>query len=393
MTFISSVSSADPSFCALLDRHQAFLVRAPANSLLRSTGVFASSVPVQLPQADGSAISQAERLHPDMVDPGALIDAFEAWQFAQSDASLPIAIEISRRQTLVFPGLGDLLPFSQPFFKIPWLEAILGCPIKMTEGQIWVERYEGDLASLIRHGIRLEHNEWFQLYLAFLDQLQARLGTRYPVSANTLFRGPSDLVAALLGVQEACVGWIQEPALMAQLMRLGTDANLALIEAGCDRLEPFAGGYVSGFGTWTPGSVVRAQADHSALLSPQMYEKQILPYDREIVGARPFCIFHIHNNGLHVAPYLAQITELDAVEVVVDPYPTGARKQVEVDMLRWIQETKPLILDVNFPSLEEAAWLESQLSPRGLCLNARFSEEVYRSLPASELGSDFWTLS
>jgi hypothetical protein len=263
----------------------------------------------------------------------------------------------------------------------------------MTEGQIWVERYEGDIDMLARQGVAFERSKWFELYLAFLEQLQARLGKRYPVSANTLFRGPSDLVAALIGVQEACVGWIQQPALMAQLMRLCTDANLALIEAGYNILQPFSGGHVSGFGTWTPGTVVRAQADHSALLSPQMYAKQILPYDQEVIRAQPFCIFHIHNNGLHVAPYLVQIAELDVIEVVVDPYPTGKRKQVEIDMLRAIQEHKPLILDVNLPSIEEAAWIESQLSPRGLCLNARFSEETFCSLPASQPGSAFWTLS
>ena len=396
MTHILSVSTADPSFQSLLDRHQAFLKRADGKghpgSFLRSTGVFASSVPVHLPQADGSAVTRAERLHPDTIDPASLIDEFETWQFARSDAGQRLGIEIARRQTIAFPGLGDILPFSQPFFKIPWIEAILGCPVKMTEGQIWVERYEGDLETLLRQGIHFEDNPWFQLYLAFLEHLQTRLGRRYPVSANTLFRGPSDLVAALIGVQEACLGWIQQPALMSRLMRLCTDANLALIEAGCRVLQPFAGGYVSGYGTWTPGPVVRTQADHSALLSPHMYEKQILPYDLEIVRAQPFCIFHIHNNGLHVAPYLTRIAELDVIEVVVDPYPTGERKQVEIDMLRTIQKHKPLILDVNFPSLEEAKWLERQLSPRGLCFNARFSEETFRSLPAGTPGGTFWVL-
>ena len=27
----------------------------------------------------------------------------------------------------------------------------------------------------------------------------------------------------------------------------------------------------------------------------------ILPFDQELMRAQPFCIFHIHNNGLHVA--------------------------------------------------------------------------------------------
>jgi hypothetical protein len=340
-----------------------------------------------LPQPDGSFITRAKRLEPGMIDPTSLVDEFEGWDLLQADP-----VEVSERQTVALVGIGDLLPFSQPFFKVPWLEAMLGCPIKMTEGQIWVERYEGDLEQFADRGVALDGNPWFELYLEFLRVLQERLGDRFPVSANTLLRGPSDLVANLMGVQEACVGWIEQPELMARLMRVCTDVNLAVVDAGYKALAPLAGGYVSGFGIWSPEQVVRMQADHSSLLSPEMYERQILPFDQEMVRACPCCIFHIHNNGLHVAPFLAQIPELDVVQVVVDPYPTGKRKQYEVEMLRMIQEHKPLLLDINFPSLEEAEWLLAQLLPRGLCFNARFSPEVFRSAPAELPGSILWKI-
>ncbi|MBN1933756.1 MAG: hypothetical protein JW934_03775 [Anaerolineae bacterium] len=369
-----------------MGKHRAFLSRAAENSFLRSSGIFAPSMPIQLTHPDGRVITQAERLEPDMVDPAALIDAVEAWNLSQVDP-----VEVAQNPTIVAFGLGDLMPFSQPFAKIPWLEAMLGCPLTMTEGHIWVERYEGDLEQLARRGINLAQNPWFDLYVEFLRQLEARLGDRYPVTANTLFRGPSDLAAALMGVQEACVGWIQQPALMARLMRVCTDANLVVIEAGRKLLASFAGGFMSGFGIWTPDPVVRAQADHSSLLSPRMYKAQVLPYDLEVIRACPSCIFHIHNNGLHVAPYLVEVAELDAVEVMVDPYPVGERKQYEIEMLRVIQQHKPLILDVNFPTVQEADWLLAQLVPRGLCFNARFAPETFcaaQDLP----GSEFWVL-
>lgn len=387
MVDVTSLSVSSPDFQTLLHRHRAFWQRAPADSLLRSAGVFAASVPVCLPQPEGPGLTHAERLKPQMIYPALMIDQALAWDPGPCDPA-----EVADQQKLAFLGLGDLMPHSQPFFKIPWLEAMLGCPIKMTEGQIWVKRYEGDLETLIRRGIHLEHNPWFSLYLQFLEQLQRRLGRHYPASANTLLRGPSDLVAALLGVREACVGWIEQPDLMARLMRLCTDANLALIQAGSRAVQPFAGGYMSGFAIWAPSPVVRTQADHSSLLSPQMYERQILPFDLEVIRACPSCIFHIHNNGLHVAPFLAQIPELDVIQVVVDPYPAGARKQYEIEMLQLIQAHKPLLLDVNFPNLEEADWFLAQLSPRGLCLNARFAPDVFRAAPAELPGRTYWRL-
>jgi hypothetical protein len=123
-----------------------------------------------------------------------------------------------------------------------------------------------------------------------------------------------------------------------------------------------------------------------------MYERQILPFDLEIIRACPHCIFHIHNPGLHLAPALLEVDELDVIEVVVDPYPSEARKPYEMAMYDRILERKPLILDVNFPSLDEAGWVLGELSHRGLCLNARFSEEVLASLPAGASTSETWVL-
>jgi hypothetical protein len=327
-----------------------------------------------------------------MVDPVAMIAEVERWSAGTPDPHL-----LAHWQAVASLGLGDALPFSQPFFKIPWLEAMLGCPITMTEGHIWVERHPGGAEAVIEQGARLEGNPWLDLYCEFLRQLRDRLGGRFPVTANTLLRGPSDLAAAVLGVREACVAWLDQPALMARLMRVCTDVHLAVIEAGYKLLEPYEhgpaeGGYLSGWGIWAPGPVARTQADHATLLSPDLYERQILPYDLEIIRACPHCIFHIHNPGLHLAPALLEVDELDVIEVVVDPYPREARKPYEMAMYARILERKPLILDVNFPSVAEAEWVLDELSHRGLCLNARFSEETLAELPADAPERETWVL-
>jgi hypothetical protein len=326
---IVKVSRQEPCLAEKLGRHQAFWERAEDGSLLRSEGVFAASLPVHLPQADGTVITHAERLTADLVDPVAMIAEVERWSAGTPDPHL-----LAHWQAVASLGLGDALPFSQPFFKIPWLEAMLGCPITMTEGHIWVERHPGGAEAVLQQGAGLQGNPWLELYCEFLRQLGERLGDRFPVTANTLLRGPSDLAAAVLGVREACVAWLDQPKMMARLMRVCTDVHLAVIEAGYKLLEPYPdgpaeGGYVSGWGIWAPGPVVRTQADHATLLSPDMYERQILPFDREIIRAGPHCIFHIHNPGLHLAPALLEVDELDVIEVVVDPYPSEARKPYE----------------------------------------------------------------
>ncbi len=392
MNQLETVSRNDSRIKEKLAKHKAFWKREGEGSFLRSVGVFAPSLPVHLPQADGSEVTRAKTLTPDKIDPVTMVDKVESWLTSTADVRLS-----AHRQSVASLGTGDLLPFSGPFHKIPWLEAMLGCPITMTEGQIWNEHLSGGAEAILKRGGNVEHDPWFELYCEFVRQLRDRLADRFPVTANTLLRGPSDLVAAVVGVQEACVAWIEEPELMAKVLRVVTDAHLAVVEAGNTLLKPlegvpFDGGYMSGWGIWSPGPVSRMQADHSTLLSPAMYEEQILPFDLEVIRSCPHCIFHLHNPGLHVAPALLEVDELDVIEVVVDPYPKEERKPYEMDMYRRILESKPLILDVNFPSWEEAEWAMGELPHRGLDVNARFTPEVFAKLPADVPGSDRYLL-
>ena len=103
-------------------------------------------------------------------------------------------------QYLVSVGQGDFIPLAMPLQKIPWIEAMLGCPIKMINGQIWNEKYPGNPEWIAQKGIHFESNPWFQLYLEFIKQLQNKLHKRFLISDTTNLRGASDLVAAIMGV-------------------------------------------------------------------------------------------------------------------------------------------------------------------------------------------------
>jgi hypothetical protein len=386
-TGLRRMNTDSPEFRALIERHHAFWNGEEQGSYLRTTGVFAPSEPIGLPQPDGRVIRHAERVTPDMIDPDCMVDELEHWSPDKLDATL-----LAQGHYLVSMGLGDVLPTTRPFSKVPWMEAMLGCPLKITEGQLWNEHYPGDPEEVIQRGANLEHNPWFQLYLEFLRRLPARIGDRFAVSANTLLRGTSDLAAAVMGVQEAAMGWIDDPKLMARLMRVCTDALLMVIEAGYQVLEPFAGGYPS-YGILASAPVVSTQADHSTLISARMYEKQILPYDIEIIQSCPYSVLHLHNCGLHVAPLLVEVPELNVIEVALDPYPIDDERRVyELQMYQMILEHKSLILDANLPDLAECNWLLDNLPKRRLCMNAKFTPEVYATLPDDLPGRDNWIL-
>lgn len=365
--------------------HRDFWKPLPNRNFLRSTGIYAPSSPICLKQKDGKLLDNINKLEPDLVNPDILIREIENYNSDKLNAMLAL-----KGQYLVSVGQGDFIPLATPLQKIPWIEAMLGCPIRMTNGQIWNEKYPGNPEWIVHKGIHFESNPWFQLYLEFIKQLQNRLHKRFLISTMTNLRGACDLVAAIMGVSEACIGWIDNPSFMARLMRVCTDAILTVVEAANKVLIESNNGNPCKWGIWAPDKIICTQADHSILLSPEIYKKQILPYDLEVIRSCPISIFHIHNCGLHLAPILIEVQELDAIEVFMDPYPIESRKLYELNILKKILQYKPLILDVYLPNLKEGEWLLDNLPKNRLFFKAWFDYEIYTNLPDDFPGRKIW---
>ena len=368
---------------SVVERHAAFWKRDAG--VLRYTGVYSQSSPVSLPTADGGVITDAESIEPKMVQPDELINIIEQYDDDRLDAHLAL-----KGEYLVNVGQGDFLPLAMPLMKFPWLEAILGCRIEMTVGQIWDKEYTGDPEDIASDTSSFDHNPWFELYVEFIKRLQERLSGRFFVSTSSNQRGVSDLVAAVMGVQAALIGWIDSPRFMSRILRRCTDAVLALGEATNAVVEPALGGYACKWGLWCPDKVVATQADHASLVSPDVYAAQILPYDREVFRSSPLSIIHLHNNGLHHAPALMNLPDLDAIQVWMDPYPASDRRRFEVDMLQRIADRKPLIVDVYQSDLDESDWLLGQLTGRAVFYKNWVDPEVYDGLPDDHPGTDRW---
>jgi hypothetical protein len=369
-----------------LKRHKDFLGKFSQRSFLNHTKIYAPSVGIHLKQNDDKFLDSCEHLETNYINPDILIKEIENYNLDQLNDFLAF-----KGQYLVSVGQGDFIPLASPLQKIPWLEAMIGCPLKMTEGQIWPETYPHDLEDLLLNGIHFESNPWFQLYLDFIKKLQNRIKNRFFISSASLIRGPSDLVANIMGVEEACIGWLENPSLMARLMRFCTDAILTVVEAGKKVLKKSYNGYPSKWGIWSPNYIIDTQSDHSVLVSPEIYKQQILPYDSEVIRSCPVSIFHIHNNGLHIVPALIAIPELDIIEVMIDPYPIEeSRKFYELEILKEILKYKSLMIDVYLPNLEEYRWLLDNLPKKGLFFRAMFDYDIYTTLPEDFPGKQIW---
>ncbi len=256
-----------------------------------------------------------------------------------------------------------------PFSGIPWMEAILGCPIFVGDETIWSEPLEWNWDRL-HHLWPEPDNPWLQKLLAFTAALVGRADGRYAIGL-TLMRGPSDIMAALMGHERFCLELYDHPSEMkqmawecAQIWVQVANAQLALIprwQNGC--CQPLRQ-------VWAPGPCLETQEDAAIMLGPAVFRELLLPGIKHIASNFDYPFFHIHSGSLRACESVLEVNELAAIEVTVDV--AGPTLSELLPYLAKIQKAKPLIIHGMFDAAQMVEAL-SRLRPEGLCLISRVS--------------------
>ena len=267
--------------------------------------------------------------------------------------------------------LGDDLPFvGAPFVYMPWMEAIMGCPIFATENSLWAGPCVEDWATWHWQRPSLDAIPWAQKLLQIVRALVEHSAGRYPVS-HTLMRGVADILCAMRGANRFVLDFFDVPKAVHRACELLADVWIEVASAQLDLVPPPDQGYVGGAGwrVWTPDPLIWLQEDAMALMSPALYREFILPQDRRILGRFPFTAFHLHASALWAVDDLVQVNDLDILELNYES------ASIDEEMTRQacmkIQEHKPLVVWKEFDGQRFWDWLDQvsqQLSARGLML-------------------------
>ncbi|NLG48747.1 MAG: hypothetical protein GX552_01390 [Chloroflexi bacterium] len=305
-----------------------------------------------LPLADGTVATHDMDVTPDMLD----LDRMAG------PALEPGPLEF----------YGDHIRLEAPYARVPWVEAILGCPIHATiQGgsmrPLAFVRTWDDWAAATPW-----RQNWFDALMRLTDMLAARSGGRYAV-AQTLMRGPSDLAEAALGPELMCLSMYDHPRELTSFLETVTDLFIRVLRAQLERIPPVEQGVVNPFGVWSPGTVVRTQCDASSFLSPRQYAEWFLPYDARICEAVDYSVIHLHSGSLHTVDALLQVERPHAIQVTIDPEPSGPPVVSLIPTFAKILERKPLIIDGPM-SPEEVEALQAQLPAAGRYLSVRMGK-------------------
>jgi len=363
---------------SFLARHRAFWERqAVDRPLQREVGRYAVSrsgvEPMKLPLADGSLAPEGLRLTPELLDPATVHAGYrEGAQEAAFGRTLTAEREEYGAELAVS---GDVFAPVAPYSLVPWVEAILGCPIQVSlkAHSMWsLPPYQhlGQIDQITADPA------WLDKLREFTAFLVEHSGGRFLVT-QTLMRGVSDMLEALVGGEGLGLAIYDDPVKFHEIAAQCAELFIQIARAQLELIPRFQGGLSNPFGIWAPGSSIRTQDDASALLSAAQYAEFILPHQERIAAAFDYSVIHLHSACLHVAEAICD-SSISAVQVSLDPVPFGPTVPELLPRLARILEKKPLILEGPCTPAE-LDLLRNVLDPRGLFIGVSLESEEDRA--------------
>jgi hypothetical protein len=338
------MSAAPPE--ELIDRHEAFLRCAPAARPLIG-GWLGGYFPAEQFPRGASCLRPGQRLSPADV-------RFESFR---ADYERLYEQHRELRDDFFFVG--------SAYWGIPWLEAILGCPVIAGEHTCWAETC---LDSVLVPAVTLENNAWFDCLLRFTKELVDFARERFPVCAPIL-RGPGDTAAAMRGASVLLEDIIDKPESAAALLHYCSDNRQEVLRKVNAVVPPWhgtcaAGGYPSKI--WTRSTAAYNQEDCAAFLNPPLFKQHLLPLEQQQCQSAQVNFIHLHSGCLYPIDILLQDDSYAVLEVNIDREGAGPPLADLLPTFKRIQASRrPLLL---WGEIAADGWrlLRRELSPNGL---------------------------
>ncbi len=289
---------------------------------------------------------------------------------AEDVSFAPFADDYERLYESQQDGDGDFGYVGSAYWGMPWLEAIMGCPVKVGTANCYATPCLTSLDAAKGLAIDLDADAWLNALLRFTRELADFAAGRFPL-CPPLLRGPGDAAAAMLGEMTYVTGFFDAPAEMRELLELCARIRLAVIERLQTTIPAWrgihaAGGYPSM--VWSRRTVAYHQEDSAAVLNPSIFRQFLLPALRIGLCAAEVNFIHLHSACLYPVDILLQDDSFAVLQINVDHRGTGPPVGELIGTFKKIQAAgRPLLLWGEF-SPEEWELVQRELSPVGLSL-------------------------
>jgi hypothetical protein len=267
----------------------------------------------------------------------------------------------------------DFVSFSAPWRAVPWLEACCGCPVRCAERSLAPQHFVPTLEDLGNVPIPAA-NGWFER----LGLETARLQAQAPFDcylSPTILRGPSDILAAMRGMEHLFVDLCEDPRAVARAALRVNRVLIAALDLHYSLVQPKRGGFAHIFGYWAPGKTVVIQEDAMGMCSPAMYRDVFMQGNAEVVEhLGEYVLLHLHSTGCKHYGHVLDIPGIAGVQVATETI--GPTLLELAPMLREILEKSRLLLMV-YAGFEQLPEVLRKIPTEGLFLT--ISDKYIRS--------------
>ncbi len=220
------------------------------------------------------------------------------------------------------------------------------------------------------------NNKWWVYAQDLMRESVKRAKDNYLVPLPDLIEHV-DILSSLRDPQTVLFDMIERPEWVEEKLQEITDLWEVVFNTLYDIVKDDEGGNAfCAFHVWGPGKTAKVQCDASAMFSPAMFKRFVVPYQTQQCRFLDYSIFHL--DGHQCIPHLdllLEIDELDAIEWTPDPMVPSGGSPEWYDMYKRILDAGKSVQAIGIQHDEIVPLLDT-VGPKGLYIMTRISSEA-----------------
>jgi len=264
-----------------------------------------------------------------------------------------------------------------------WVVCLGGTP-RFSPETIWFHTREVDFTkpSPFRHD---PNDPWLRKYLLLLDALCDEAGRDDFLIGQPTSLPANDLLSMMMGTTEFLMATVDHPEWLAEAIVTGARDQLAVrfqLQARLRERHDYWYGCAGWMPFWAPEPFIGTQSDVSCMLSPEAFDRFVLP-ELDIYGAVHNALWY-HLDGIDARQHLPRLLSLPYLRVLqYTPAPCEPPNgPAHLDFYREIQRAGKIV-HIELPK-ENVEPLVRELEPNLLmlstyCDNAEQGEDLLNS--------------
>lgn len=271
----------------------------------------------------------------------------------------------------------DVLPSATTDLGPGSLALFLGSEPGFAEDTVWYHPcIENELEPEKLPPLRFdENNRWWKLTEEILRECVAKARGNYLATCPDLIEN-MDALSSLRGAQTLCMDMVERPEWIEQKIWEINEVWFAAYQRIYDIIkQPDGSSAFGAFYIWGPGKVAKLQCDASAMFSPKMYRRFVMPALTAQCEWMDHTLYHLDGTQAMVhLDALLEIAPLDAIEWTPQAgIETGGDKRW-YDLYRRILKAGKSVQVVNV-ELNEIVPLLDAIGNQGVYMLIQFKDE------------------